>query len=1769
MESVILGGRYKIIEQIDQGGWGNLYLVRDDYEEREAILKTAVEEEEVKALENEYRILSQLRHPNIVRAFDFYRGGILSGYRVFFTMEHIKGPKMTEAIEARRPDYFLFSRLMVQICQALSYMHRLGIIHGDINPGNILLQNSGAGEARRSYSVKLVDFGHAGWFKLLSQKKGASTLRGNLGYTAPEYFSNKPVDQRADLYSLGVVAYELVTGKNPFLMDTPLKTGMAHLEKEVSPPREINEEVPQRLSGVIQKLLAKDPALRYRHATEVLGDLVTPMKAKRILTPTTFRFYSSFIGREEEFSALQRYLSEVKNNKPQSCLIKGEFGVGKTRLLNEFEREVQIGGARIFKSVCHHDEDKAYQTIVELLNQMVKYLGAEASGILEKYKVQLSRLAPEFYESEEASLRNQPLEIKSEKDKILLFESLSHFIWEMTKRIVDPQNGVDPLVLAVEDIHFSDQSSLDYLKYFLNTLNRYEDYTDKEDRCHLMLLATMDDDYFETRSGMGSPGRESVHSEDLYSNVVNLEPFDKKSTQEMLSSMLGAANFEEVITDEAYKATSGNPLFVEEILYSMIEKGVIELRGESWIFQSGKSKQHKIPQSLQQSMEGRLEGLFKTDWELLRHASVLRGDFTVEDIVGLANIDSYLVLESLSKLMNRRLITTVSANGDLRYRFSYLPMKEYIYSAIDKKTRELYHKRVAKYYEKKTQEDQEKKAGDLAYHHYHSNNYQKGALYALRAGHQSASIYNIQQALTYYQWSLEMMRKKGALKHKFEALKSMGQLLGRTGRYSESEDAYNKALQIVKNRKFSAEKISSLYMNLARLQKRKGNAEKAREIMEKGLEVLPDWSKSRTGVSLKMDLAWQHIEKREIDQALEICEETLSKVKSQKQMDLQKSKIYNAMGSAYLSLGKLDDARDTYRQALSLLDANKNIDVRAVNYLNLGLVFFKKSQYHQALEHFNYSLEIFHKTGNFFQLAKIYQFLANTHRELGEVAKAEEFFNLAIMIGQKMNDHRLIISSNTNLGLLFEDIGQWKKAESCFRKALSLAEKYNQHIEIARNLLNLGFLKQRTGRWDDALKFFNESLEIWIRSKDQGGMADCFSHIGNIYKEKGEYPLAEKFLNKSINLYSEMEAGKNLAKNTRILAEVKLAQDDVDQAVDLCDKALELAEQVGHKMESSEIHHLLGKIRLKQKQFNKARSDLDKALKFFQELDSVAGLSRVYLTFANLFIELKDYEKALRFSKNAVDNFQRLEAQSELAKAQGLVKKIESEMQTKTQTDVYVLLDTFSQIASILNSLTEPEDLLERILEQAIRFVGAERGMIFLLDDSSGELYPQVTKNLDPKTMEDAKDYSRNIVRSTLEKNEPLFSNNALSDERFFRFRSVQMYNILSLLCVPMFIENKIIGTIYVDSRKSQDLFSERDRDFLSAFANLAAVAIDRSNYYKQQQEEFLLFKKNVEQKYSYQNLIIGNSKKMLDLFKQLPNISQSDSTVLIEGEMGTGKDLFARAIHLNSARRDKPFHPVNCAAIPESLLESQIFGHVKGSFTGAYRDQKGAFEIADGGTLFLDEIAELNFIVQSKLLRALNDGEIQKLGAGKKRKVDVRIITATNKDLIKEVKNGNFREDLFYRINVLPLRLPPLRERKDDIPILAAEFLARKMKRMNKMFKGFTREAITCLKKYNWPGNVRDLENVVEFAVVYGKPPLIKRKDLPPRIKNVSVEEVDETEEHELFSLAEMEKKHIQRTLKKLRWRKIDAARVLGISRPTLDRKMEEYRIPWPKKQH
>jgi len=486
------------------------------------------------------------------------------------------------------------------------------------------------------------------------------------------------------------------------------------------------------------------------------------------------------------------------------------------------------------------------------------------------------------------------------------------------------------------------------------------------------------------------------------------------------------------------------------------------------------------------------------------------------------------------------------------------------------------------------------------------------------------------------------------------------------------------------------------------------------------------------------------------------------------------------------------------------------------------------------------------------------------------------------------------------------------------------------------------------------------------------------------------------------------------------------------------------------------------------------------------------------------------------------------------------------------------------EISKILSSSFELKENLFRALKVLSDILEMKRATITLYEADTNTLQIAVAYGLTPEQMSRGKyKIGEGIVGRVFLTGEPMVIPN-IGKEPLFLNRTgarVQKDNI-SFLCVPLKIEDETLGVLSVDRIFNEEIDLEEDVRVLNIVATLFAQYLKLYQLFNKEKTEKEKLSMELKQRYRLRN-VIGISDKMQEVFKTALKAAKSKATILLMGESGTGKELIARAIHFESDRAKGPFIAINCAAIPENLLEAELFGYEKGAFTGALVSKPGKFELANGGTIFLDEIGDMSLALQAKLLRVIQEKVFERVGGTKPIKVDVRIIAATNKNLEEMVRQNTFREDLYYRLNVIPIFLPPLRERREDIPLLIDHFLKKFNEEYGKNL-GISEDAVRALINYSWPGNVRELENTIERLVVLTEGTEITFEDLPFYIKRHKKSKLEFLKGIQSLpaQIEHLEKKAIEEALKACNYNQTKAAKLLGLTKRQINYKIKKYGI-------
>ena len=1672
--------------------------------------KALLSQEGEDRFKKEFRAMTRLRHPNLARVIDY---GILDEVgEPFLTLEYLDGKNLADFTPLEiRP---ILGEVLAQLCRALDYIHARGLLHNDIKPQNIVLLPAPAGSDGPRVLAKLMDFGLV---HFLDQGE-PSRRSGTLHYSAPEVLSGGKVDPRSDLYSLGVVLYRLATGSLPFTARDPMAIIRAHRDSPPLPPRTLDPLLPASLERLILHLLEKDPNDRPRSAAALLREVNEALGTAHVLeTKETRESYltgATLVGREEEMQVLRLALKSLSapDGGPRLILIGGESGVGKSRLLREFRTLIQTEGVQFLSGSCYETAGGIYQPFVEAFRFLAPAVRSSlsetaAGGMGAINPAVLAPLFPDLAPG--PPLDSGALAARQAKEQ--LFES--------AEQILREQSLKRPLVLSLEDLHWADSLTVEFLKYL----------RDRPEESPYLLVGTYRDDEIEGRplEALAAAPRQSPRQV-----VLRLERLEAPEIAQLVRSMMSLEEDPSELALILQRQTAGNPLFIEEILKALAEDEAVSRRDGEWEVDLAHLDRLEVPRNINETLSRRLARITEAQRRLVRVLSVFHRPIARSLLAQAGGWDAEAMASELSPLYHRGLLRRTQEGGEERVAFAHVRTRDLVYRSLGPDRSRL-HLVAGELLEQAARPAEEEALEELAYHFTQGGERTRGLRYSEKAGDKCARLFAYAPALQFYQKTLELL-PRGDAARRMGLFSKIARLHAGASDYAEMQDYLNRALKIARS-----------------LQNR-----------------------------------------------------------------TEEGQIIASIAYGHLLQGHLDLAVRSARSGLALLEPlGDHLGIgRAKNFI--GTAYARMGQLDEAVPYFTQALEQLESAGDRWQMVNVRTNLATVHGSLNRPEEALSQYRQALQAWQEIGDKRGKAMTLTNTALMLKDLGRLEEAAATSEESLSLFRQTRDRTTVAINLCGLTEIELARCRYDRAITLSEESLRLRREigetalqplsldllgsakrlTGDGAGAWECHQEGLRIAREdkselqegflllalardaweEGKSKEASLSAEKALLLARRLRNRKLQSVTLELLTAVSLGTGRVREAGSRARDLDALAKSGGSAEDRLRALICLGTSRLAEGQMDEARLHLESALAQAQALSRRDREAEVRIALADLAEKAGRHDRALDFLHGAA------QAQGEIATrledtavrrrylasgSRELVRRrIESLQPTPeapkagatNRVPPVKMLATMYDISQIISTLRDLTELLNRVLDLAIQIVGAERGLIFLREEASGELKVRVARNLDHETIRDAGEYSQRILDEAAA-GRPIVTLDAGSDERFERYDSVSLYNIRSLACIPLKLRDRILGTVYLDSRKGDVLFSEEDLEFLTAFANQAAIAIENAQLYEALRQENLYLKKTVESRYGFQN-IIGTSPSLSGALERLEKIAESSLPVIIQGESGTGKELVARAIHFNSPRREKRFVTENVAAFPETLLESELFGHVRGAFTGAEQDKQGLFELADGGTLFLDEVGEMGLPLQSKLLRVLQDGEIRPVGGSKTRKVDVRIVAATNRDLKAMVAEKRFREDLFYRLNVVTLSLPPLRQRKEDLPLLIDHFLDKIARERGTRPLKVDAHVLAILSRHRWPGNVRELENTISRLALFAEGPNLSLADLAkdPEL----VDRIADLPGGRKVPEPGLSRTELRRALKAAAGNRAQAAALLGISRATLFRKIRELRI-------
>jgi len=876
--------------------------------------------------------------------------------------------------------------------------------------------------------------------------------------------------------------------------------------------------------------------------------------------------------------------------------------------------------------------------------------------------------------------------------------------------------------------------------------------------------------------------------------------------------------------------------------------------------------------------------------------------------------------------------------------------------------------------------------------------------------------------------------------------------------------------------------------------------------------------------------------------------------------------------------------------------------------VTLGLCETRLGRPRRAIEWLQNAAATFRRIDDVDGLVTALNNLGLVYKNLREWREATRFLEQALRLDERAGLFARALGHNQNLGLIRYRLGQWDLAEENFRQALRIARELGHAQQEAAVLLATGHLARRRRQFDRAEEQFGKALQLASQSGARREIVLANEFMGELSLDRGDADAAAVRFRRGLEEVRTFAPTGDLAAEleTRLgLAEVRLGKPERARAHAM--RGAELAEQLGDRLEHAIAGRVMalveaasGNVPAMEARLRASADCLEglgenyelaltlatwpeavlllpasarlrvpvepvadaarRAAAIFRQFHTVPLAAQSLVWLARIEAEREQYDQALAQLELAEQWLADTEDAEVQDRAEALRREIERQY-------VAVSLSTCNEFRALeeanrlFRETADMDGLLSQTVKLAVEHAGGDRG--FVAFSSGGRLDVVAQHGL-------GRERARRILRVfegiggvRIAEGGPVFSSRVTADPRFVDHLTGALEGVGSLVSVPLNFPSQSIGLVYVDRLNDNLLgaFRQRELNLLAVLANSAAVAIVEA-------QRSLLLEENRALRDRLKPVagagrLVFQSREMNGIMSMLDKVGDSPATILFMGETGTGKGLLAQVVHEASKRRDRPFVHVNCAAIPEQLLESELFGHVHGAFTGATRDKSGLFEAADAGTIFLDEIEKVPKSVQAKLLHVLDRSEIRPVGATRARHVDARVICATGCDLRDRIKEGKFLEDLFYRLNDITVVVPPLRDRPEDIPALAQHFLAQYARQMEKTLQGFSPGVMDLLIRHEWRGNVRELEKTIKRMVVLADDDGVLDASLLPGEVRDGAGSGERRQGGTLReNVNELERRMIAEALDRNRWNKARSARDLGLSYPTLLTKIRAYHL-------
>ncbi|MDR0311598.1 MAG: sigma 54-interacting transcriptional regulator [Acidobacteriota bacterium] len=1708
MDGRAAGKRYRIGQLLRRASSGDVYACRDFVEGNHdlviRITPAPDAHENHEDLGRRIVLLQKLRHPGIENIVDF---GILAETgELFLVSRRAEGPDFYSGTENSELPVVL--TLFSEILHILRYPHARGLIHGNLKPESVLLFENSKG--------RVIPFLRDFSLSCRLNRTGDFHSRESVCYAAPELLLEGRESKETDFYAIGVLLYQSLTRRLPFEDGDPDFVVQKQIQGNIDLDPVECLDGGESVMPLLKRLLEKNPEKRVRSVEEALS-LMPPQIRRGFDLPEekAGRFSAApFIEREKEMRLLRERAERVKESgRGRTVFIAGETGSGKTRFMEELRGWALVNGWRVVQCACSAREESPYAPFMRILGK---------TDVFEPIAKDMAARSPSLQVSDNAA-GISGLPAKPEgfadgsffEDVSLVAESdFSMSGWfhdRLTRELVRRLSG-RPTVLLLHDVHWASSEACAVLEYLCADI-----------MTHPILICAgfrPEETPGDAIRGVVGGVRRAERGE-----VVSLNPLTKKGVLQMIAGLTGIHKHQEHLRDWMFRAIGGNPLFLREMLDYLAERGILRNQSGGWEFTPHLPAKPGVPDGIGAIIEKRLARLSPTAMETLKWLSLFTRPVPRRYTELLTASDGAANDASLAELNRCRLLRVESSADKEAFAPGNELIAEIAKEMIPPERKRKMYREIAELLEKEAGKD---RLYEAALHYIESPPDERSIRCALTAITSFQAVFAHENALRCFEYAFKY-KNRLMTKEIFQAMIPACDSMFALGKAGQAIRLIHSALR--SRAGIEPELKARLYLCLATAYRHAGDRDGQEQSCHAGLRaLLKDSSAGRdTETMLWTELAFSAAMRFHARDAL-LCLDRAMEACPDRNSPIQFGSIQNLYAILYCAVCEFKKAADAGEKAIAVLGHSDEHIQKCSVLSSLGLAHMRRGRFAAALRLHLRTLALSEKSRYVAPRVQAYGNLAECLCHIGQIQKSFAILNHAYAAAKESNNPAIYracdaVAADINLAACnYSETRRILKAlESGEKQTLSVftarcvdyvSAKLNFSLGDFANALD-DIRKLREKESEDAALYEYELAEalgeriLFERDADPGALERLWILENRVARKRWPY---QRCL---IKLH---------------ICEILIRLNRAAEAESCARNALRLSTGMRSASLQCRAYLMLGisLSPLRRASFTNAPAftdlrDADRAICSLTACLNLADAScsmecrwRALAELSFMYQFYKNYELCLHCARQAYETLVKLEERTPpdmLDSFRGVFERgrVRMKLARLIETgqppcrNVHVVkcpksanAEILMRMIAIVNSVREIRPLLDGLLDLALSAIAVRRGMIFLWNETADKLEQIGGRDAKKGCEIFAEDVSRVVLESILKEGRPLVSANASGDPRIIKDGFADLPG--KLLCLPLKTPERTIGVFYGDCLKPVKNIGEAEIDLAKAFCSLTALAVDdilarRKLAQADTKSGF------VETSDPFPEIIGAGSATRL-LKDRIRLVAASPLDVLITGESGCGKELVARAISDGDRKRNGKFIPVDCGALADGVAEAELFGCRRGAFTGATEDRSGLFEAASGGVLFLDEISNMPTRMQVKLLRVLQEREVRRIGDTLSRKIEIRVVAATNKDLPEEIKNGHFCHDLFFRLRAVEIHLPSLRERAEDIPLLIERFLQGIFDQEKGEVRRFSPEALELLRQYSYPGNIRELKNIVASAYYYSPGHVIEARALPPEVR-------------------------------------------------------------------